>query len=147
MSRILPLLREFRLLERKRVGEGVTPSEYKRWLDVRDKLEASFEQDDAPTGSERRKHARVPTRMLVQFSSERQLRNATIENVSRGGLFVNTPLSSRHRNRDCSLLGGAVVWTARRGAGDRRVTQRQWRFLDSRARDGASLRFVVPRTA
>ena len=35
---ILPLLREYRVLERKRSDEGVTPLEYQRWLDLKRRL-------------------------------------------------------------------------------------------------------------
>lgn len=90
MMRLLPLLREYGALERKRVHEGVTPIEYQRWRDLEEKLSKQIFQDARPQAVERRKHLRVPTRMLVEYRSHDQLKEAIISNVSKGGLFINT---------------------------------------------------------
>jgi len=91
MMRLLPLLREYGALERKRVREGVTPVEYQRWRDLEEKLSKQIFQDAGPQAVERRRHLRVPTRMLVQYRSHDQLKDAIISNVSKGGLFISTP--------------------------------------------------------
>jgi len=90
MTRLLPLLREYGALERKRVADGVTPLEYQRWRDLEETLSQQIFQDARPHAVERRKHLRVPTRMLVQYKSHDQLKEAIIHNVSRGGLFIST---------------------------------------------------------
>lgn len=91
MMRLLPLLREYGALERKRVRDGVTPIEYQRWRDLEEKLSQQIFQEAGPQAIERRKHIRVPTRMLVDYRSHDQLREAIIRNVSKGGLFISTP--------------------------------------------------------
>jgi Tfp pilus assembly protein PilZ len=93
MMRVLPLLRQFRLLERKRSDEGVTPSEYERWNELKLLLSKHVPQSITPSGGERRKHVRIPSRILVEFSSPGHLKSAVIRNVSRGGLFINTPFA------------------------------------------------------
>ena len=93
MTRLLPLLREFGTLERKRVREGVTPLEYQRWRDLEDALSEQIFKEQAREGDERRRHLRVPTRMLVQYRTTDQLKEAVASKVSRGGLFINTPFA------------------------------------------------------
>jgi uncharacterized protein (TIGR02266 family) len=91
MTRLLPLLREYGGLERKRIQEGVTPLEYQRWLELERTLSKQIFHGSAPDGIERRRHLRVPTRMLVQFRTPHDLKDAVISNISRGGLFISTP--------------------------------------------------------
>jgi len=90
MTRILPLLREFRLLERKRGQDGVTPDQYERWHELKQRLAGQLSQGDRPPGGERRQHVRVPSRILVEFASAEDLKHAVIRNVSRGGLFITS---------------------------------------------------------
>jgi Tfp pilus assembly protein PilZ len=94
MGRLLPLLREYGSLERKRIREGVTPSEYQRWLELEKTLADHISEQQGSQGSERRRHIRVPTRMLAQFKTRNQLKDAVISNVSRGGLFIRGPISA-----------------------------------------------------
>lgn len=105
MTRILPLLREFRVLERKRSEAGVTPAEYDRWNDLKQRLAQHVPQSKTPAGAERRQHVRVPSRILVEFSSPGQLKDAVIRNVSRGGLFINTPFAPEIGTHLVLLLG------------------------------------------
>jgi Tfp pilus assembly protein PilZ len=90
MTRILPLLREFRLLESKRSEEGVTPDEYRRWHELKERLAYQIPQGKRPPGGERRQHVRIPSRIVVEFASSEDLKHAVIRNVSRGGLFIST---------------------------------------------------------
>jgi Tfp pilus assembly protein PilZ len=90
---LLPLVREYGHLERRRTQSGVTPSEYQRWTDLKTQLEAKFPQGDRPAGGERRKDLRLPTRMLVEFRDLGGLRSALIRNISRGGLFIDAPFT------------------------------------------------------
>jgi len=91
---LLPLLREFGMLERKRVGTGVTPLEYQRWLELRDRMRAEFPEGRRPQGDDRRTSKRVPTRMIAEFQNPEHLKQAVVRNISRGGLFLNTPFAA-----------------------------------------------------
>jgi Tfp pilus assembly protein PilZ len=93
VARLLPLVREYGILERKRTGNGVTQDEFIRWSQLRAQLEEKFPQSDCPPGAERRETLRLPTKMLVEFRGEGDLRAALIRNVSRGGLFISTPVN------------------------------------------------------
>jgi uncharacterized protein (TIGR02266 family) len=83
---LLPLLRECKLLDRKRTKAGLTPREHERWLDLKDLLGAKL----APGARERRVHHRVTTRVNASFETPQALREAIISNISPGGLFLNT---------------------------------------------------------
>jgi uncharacterized protein (TIGR02266 family) len=87
---LLPLVREYGRLERKRTQDSVTPREFERWAELRDRLEKKFPQGDRPEGAERRQNLRLPTRMLVEYESRGALESALIRNISRGGLFIVT---------------------------------------------------------
>jgi uncharacterized protein (TIGR02266 family) len=90
VQRLLPLVREYGRLEKKRTHEAVTPTELERWSELRITLEKHFPQGDRPPGGERRQTLRLPTRMLVEYSSKGDLERALIRNISRGGLFIAT---------------------------------------------------------
>jgi len=91
VHRLLPLVREFGALEKKRAGSGISPLEYQRWLDLKKVLEDRFPQGDGPGGRNRRASVRIPTRIRVQFATRDALRHAVISNVSHRGLFISTP--------------------------------------------------------
>jgi len=90
VQRLLPLVREYGRLERKRTQDSVTTGEFERWAELRTLLEKSFPQGQRPPGGERRQALRLPTRMLVEYSSKGDLEGALIRNISRGGLFIAT---------------------------------------------------------
>ena len=87
---LLPLVREYGRLERKRTLDSVTPREFERWAKLRERLEKKFPQGDRPAGAERRQNLRLPTRMLVEYETKGALKSALIKNISRGGLFIAT---------------------------------------------------------
>jgi uncharacterized protein (TIGR02266 family) len=91
IDRLLPLFREYMQLENKRVGQGVTPLEFQRWLDVKKTLGKHFQ---AGPDRERRSSERVETRIRVAFKSEELFRQAAIRNLSRGGVFIATPFAA-----------------------------------------------------
>ena len=91
IGRLLPLFREYMQLEKRRVDRGVTPFEFRRWLDVKKTLGKHFQ---ARPDSERRESVRVETRIRVQFESEAMFRDASIHNLSRGGVFIATPFAA-----------------------------------------------------
>ena len=90
VARLLPLVREYGTLERKRTTNGFTPLEYQRWSELQFLLETKFPQGLRPKGAERRKNLRLPTKILVEYDDQGELRDALIRNISRGGLFVAT---------------------------------------------------------
>ncbi len=91
IGRLLPLFREYMQLEKKRVGHGVTPLEFQRWLDVKKTLGKHFQ---GGPHRERRTSDRVEARIRVEFKSEELFRNAAIRDLSRGGVFIATPFAA-----------------------------------------------------
>lgn len=83
----LALFREFADLERKRTRAGVTPLEYQRWLDLKERLGSRFERS-----SEAGEDARS-TRMCVEFQTPEHFRDSYMPELARGGVFVNTPFA------------------------------------------------------
>jgi hypothetical protein len=96
INKLLPLMREYGGLERKRVGEGVTPLEYQRWLDLRAKIGSNVERPPSQTPEvyERRRAERRPTRLLAVYESRNALIDAIITNISPAGLFLATPFTA-----------------------------------------------------
>ena len=78
------LLREFAGLNRRRRGEGVTPLEYQRWLDLGRRLEETF-----PSQPALGRKGKVC--LIVDFANEKELAASVMMNVRPVGLFVNTP--------------------------------------------------------
>jgi len=90
LSRLLPLLREFGALDRRRDRAGLTLLECQRWVDLKRTLSKHYPQGEAPVGAERRRHVRLPMRLLAQYETRDQLHESLITNVSRGGMFIST---------------------------------------------------------
>jgi Tfp pilus assembly protein PilZ len=86
-EQILPLLRELKSLERRRSGEGLTPLEYQRFLDLRQRLVAKAPPGTLGDDPEKRR----ATRLVVEFRDPLSLNRARIHNLNRGGIFVGTP--------------------------------------------------------
>jgi hypothetical protein len=80
------LLREFAQLNQRRRGDGITPLELLRWIDLRERLETAFPGRPAPAGGR--------TRVVVAFDTRRALRQAIMVNVRPVGLFVPTPFAA-----------------------------------------------------
>jgi len=91
VERLLPLFREYMCLEKERGSQGVTPLEFQRWLDLKRTLGKHFQQSP---DREQRQSPRVETRMRVEFKSAEHFRDATVKNLSRGGVFVATPFAA-----------------------------------------------------
>ncbi|MBW2424066.1 MAG: hypothetical protein JRG86_07450 [Deltaproteobacteria bacterium] len=68
VQKLMPLLREFGNLERQRVGTGVTPLEYQRWLDLKTQMGRNFAAGDPAVRSLGGAGDR-PTRLRVAFES------------------------------------------------------------------------------
>lgn len=86
MEKTQDWLRDFARLNGKRTGEGVTPLEYLRWLDLRQRLARTF-PDHPPLG----RHGL--TRVVVEFQTCQRIKDAVMFNVRPIGLFINTPFS------------------------------------------------------
>ncbi len=83
-ARSLRLLGEFRALDRDRVGAGLTPLEYQRWLDLKRMLDARLQPTPDPT---------EPPRLRVEYRDEAKLVASLIRELPQGGLFVGTPFA------------------------------------------------------
>ncbi|MAG32502.1 MAG: hypothetical protein CL908_16590 [Deltaproteobacteria bacterium] len=91
VQHLMPLMREFGTLERKRLGSGVEPLEYQRWLDLKRQIGKTFNRGKA--SSDKRGRAR-PTRLLVSYKTRQALLDAIIENIRPAGFFVPTPFAA-----------------------------------------------------
>jgi len=96
IQQLMPLLREFGSLRRKRLSEGMTPLEYQRWLDLRNRIGDEFAavhpEAESPTQN---KSANDPrTRLLVAYKSRGALLDALIENIRPVGFYVSTPFAA-----------------------------------------------------
>lgn len=96
VQQLMPLMREFGGLERKRLGPGVTPLEYQRWLDLKGQIGKGFSKSredglqamGGTPGQER------PTRLLVEYASREALLDAVVSNIQPAGFFVPTPFAA-----------------------------------------------------
>ena len=96
VQQLMPLMREFGGLERKRLGAGVTPLEFQRWLDLKGQIRRSFARSrkaglsamGGDPGSSR------PTRLLIEYKSREHLLESLVSNVRPAGLFVATPFAA-----------------------------------------------------
>lgn len=83
---LLPLLRECKMLEKKRAKSTLSEAEHARWLALKDKLGSTL----GAGARERRASTRVPTRLSVSYATPEAFHKATLTNISRGGVFVST---------------------------------------------------------
>jgi Tfp pilus assembly protein PilZ len=96
IQRLMPLMREFGALERRRLGEGVTPLEYQRWLDLKSRIGRRFARSreaglSALGGGSGRPR---PSRLLVRYRSRDHLIDSILSNVRPAGFFVPTPFAA-----------------------------------------------------
>lgn len=96
IQRLMPLMREFGGLERKRVGEGVTPLEYQRCLDLKTQIGRSL----LAPGEARRAGRPEPrtgertTRLAIRYKTRDALIASIVENIQPAGFFVPTPFAA-----------------------------------------------------
>lgn len=85
--------REYMALERRRASdEGITVSDWQRWVQLKRILDRQFHAElNDPSSDRREDSVRVPTRLRVGFESYGEIRESLMTNVSRGGLFITTP--------------------------------------------------------
>ncbi len=92
----MPLMREFGSLERERLGAGVTPLEYQRWLDLKGQIGRSFVKSreaglQAIGGREGKER---PTRLRVEYRNREHLLESVVPNLQPAGFFVATPFAA-----------------------------------------------------
>jgi uncharacterized protein (TIGR02266 family) len=82
--------REYVRLDELRRGGGLTPTELHRLETLKRFLSTHFAPDRPPKVADSRDSVRVPTRVKVSFTADRDLRRCLMTNLSRGGVFVQT---------------------------------------------------------
>lgn len=96
VQQLMPLMREFGGLERRRLGEGVTPLEFQRWLDLKGQIGRSFEKSRkaglSAMGGEGGKER--PTKLLIEYKSREHLLESIVTNLQPAGFFVATPFAA-----------------------------------------------------
>lgn len=93
---LMPLMREFGGLERQRLGAGVTPLEFQRWLDLKGQIGRNFARSrsaglDATGGEDPRAR---PTRLAIRYRSRNALIESIVPNIRPAGFFVPTPFAA-----------------------------------------------------
>ena len=83
-DQLLKLFAEFRMIERQRTREGITPLEYQRWLDLMQTLEREHDRTVEVEGE---------TRIRVRYRTEDHLLDSAAPELPEGGLFVGTPFA------------------------------------------------------
>ena len=96
VQQLMPLMREFGGLERKRLGAGVTPLEYQRWLDLKGQIGKNFAKAradglQAMGGAEGKER---PTRLVVAYKNREHLIESIVSNIQPAGFFVPTPFAA-----------------------------------------------------
>ena len=79
------ILREVVGLNKRRTGEGLTPLEYQRWLDVSAQLRKAF-PNHPPLG-------RGETCLRIEYRDLEDLHSWVMLNIHPIGIFVNTPFA------------------------------------------------------
>ena len=96
VQQLMPLMREFGGLERKRLGPGVTPLEFQRWLDLKGQIGKTFSKSradglSAMGGAAARER---PTRLLIEYKHREHLIESIISNIQPAGFFIATPFAA-----------------------------------------------------
>ncbi len=81
--------REYVRLDRKRVGEGLTPAELHRFRVLKEDLNRRFSPGRS-AAKDTRRSVRVPTRVNVKFASDGAFAKSLMTKISRHGVFVQT---------------------------------------------------------
>ena len=93
VQHLMPLMREYGTLERRRLGEGIDPLEYQRWLDLKRQIGRNFGRGAGGAGGVSEDRNR-PTRLRVVYKSREALLAAIVENIRPAGFFVPTPFAA-----------------------------------------------------
>lgn len=92
----MPLMREFGELARKRVGVGVTPLEYQRYLDLRGRIGKCFTDKGSiqSQGRKRRVGQSNLTRLALSYPNRAALVSYIIDNIKPAGIMVCRPFAA-----------------------------------------------------
>ncbi len=95
VRQLMPLMREFGDLARKRVGARVTPLEFQRYLDLKNRIGRRFADrgEIRAEGGKRRTNEASRTRLVVPFFNRAALLSSIVENINPAGFLVNTPFA------------------------------------------------------
>lgn len=91
MSNVTQLFREYAYLDKKRSTSGLTPTELQRWQTLKNQLNRRLSPGLPPETLDRRNSVRLKTKIKVAFKSANEFEKARMLNLSRGGVFINTP--------------------------------------------------------
>jgi len=96
VRQLMPLMREFGELARRRVGVGVTPLEFQRYLDLKGRIGQRFSSRGALGlgGASKRAAESSLTRLVVPFPNRAALISSVIDNIKPVGLLVTTPFAA-----------------------------------------------------
>ncbi len=95
---VMPLLRELRTLALKSAGEGVSPFEYQRLVDLKRRIGRRLSDRDeaepeaADESGRRGKSGR--TRLLVSYENREALTSSIVDNIKPAGFLVHTPFAA-----------------------------------------------------
>ena len=85
----LEMFREFAALDKRRFSCGVTPLEFMRWQDLKERLGKRFKQRGVAKAARPR-----PTRLRLEFATPRAFVDAHLDGLSAGdGMFLHTPFA------------------------------------------------------
>ena len=91
MKDVGALLREYAQLDRRNSAAGLSPVELMRFTTLKRELVRHFSPGVTDQQADRRQSLRVPMHMRVSFSSEKDLQDCLMTNLSRSGVFNRTP--------------------------------------------------------
>ena len=96
VQQLMPLMREFGTLERSRLGAGLDPLEYQRWLDLKIRIGKSFDRGKAKgaSGQAEDDGQRRLTRLRISYKTRRALLDAIVDSVCPAGFFAPTPFAA-----------------------------------------------------
>lgn len=96
VQQLMPLIKEFGGLERKRLGKGVTPLEFRRWFDLKSQMGQNFGKSRqaglSAMGGDGEKARR--TGLLVGYKTRDHLIESVVSNIEPAGLCVSTPFAA-----------------------------------------------------
>jgi Tfp pilus assembly protein PilZ len=91
MKDIASQFREYVRLDSLRNSCGLSPSDLHRWRTLKRRLSQHFAPDLSDEHADQRESVRIPTRIAVSFSSEGELARSLMTNLSRKGVYLQTP--------------------------------------------------------
>ena len=96
VQQLMPLMREFGGLERKRLSAGVTPLEYQRWLDLKGQIGKQFakSREAGIQAMGGKQDGERPSRLLISYRSRDRLLEAVVSNIQPAGFFIPTPFAA-----------------------------------------------------